>query len=202
MTRRLTELLDLSVRVGDEDLPVRAVFHDLHTLRLRQVAVDAGSWLSRREVLVSVERLDRPGDEDWPSTLTAHQIENAPEWDHTETGVSLPPLVTGPFGYTFSPMLMAAGLASSTDRGMPDAPEDTPNDVVGRDGGRLAGLERSSDLLGRDAFGPGGRIGPVTDLIFDDDLTITALIVGEDDPVEMSLDRVRHRAEQGHFVFD
>ena len=202
MTRRLSDLLQLQASVGDDRLPVRAVFHDEHTMRLRQVALDAGSWLSQREVLIAVERMDRPQDDVWPTDLTAEQVQTAPEWDHAESGINLPPLVTGPFGYTFSPLLMAAGLASSLDRGMPAVPGKDRADLVQAEGGRLAGLVRSSDLVGLDAFGPSGRIGAVTDLVFDDDLRIVALLVGEGDPVNMPLDRLRHRADQGHFVFD
>ncbi|QFU10204.1 hypothetical protein PARPLA_00231 [Rhodobacteraceae bacterium THAF1] len=202
MTRRLSDLLNLTATTGDSKLPVRAVFHDRQTLELRQVAVDAGSWLSRHEVLVAIDRFDAPGDETWPLRISEDDLKNAPEWEHTDSAIGLPPLVTGPFGYTFSPMMMAAGMATSTERAMPGVPENQ-QDIVGQDEhGRLAGLERSSDLVGPDAFGPNGRIGEVTDLLLSDDLQIVALIVGKDDPVEMRIDRARHRADQGYFVFD
>lgn len=203
MTDRLTRLLDAQAVSGDDRFPIRALFHDPQTRRLKAAAVDIGGWLDRREVLVTLDRFGPPGENEWPLSLGRDELQDAPEWDHAGThSVGMPPLIVGPFGYTFSPMLMAAGMNRSAERSLPDVPggHDEPEpDLIESEDGRFAGLERTADWLDRDAFGQDGHMGKVADLELQD-LTITALVL--DDGRTVPLSRLRHMAEQGHFVFD
>lgn len=200
MTDRLTRLLDTEAVSGDDRFPIRALFHEPQSRRLKAAAVDIGGWLDRREVLVSLDRFGPPGDDGWPMSLGRDELEGAPEWEHAGgLGTAMPPLIVGPFGYTFSPMLMAAGMNRSAERSLPDVPEQSGPEPLESEDGRFAGLERSSDWLDRDAFGPDGHMGKVADLVLDN-LTITALVLDTDRSVPLS--RLRHMAEQGHFVFD
>jgi len=198
--QRLTQLLDLDALAGDDRFPIRALFHDADSRRLQMAAIDIGGWLDRREVLVSLDRFGAPGDDAWPVSMTRDELHDAPEWtDDSAAASALPPLIVGPFGYTFSPMLMAAGMATSADRTVPADPDEGNADLVSRSGGRVKNMERCSDLLGRDAFGPGGNMGKVADLVIED-MTVTGIITEDDTRVPLA--RLRHIAEQGHFVFD
>ena len=200
MTERLTRLLDLRAQSGEDRFPIRALFHDETSRKLQAAAVDIGGWLDRREVLVKLDRFGAPGEDDWPISISPDELKDAPEWEHAESAsMGMPPLIIGPFGYTFSPMLMAAGMSASADRSMPDAPEAQDPAVVESKDGRFAGLVRSTDWLHRDAFGPDGHMGKVEDLEIEDN-TITALVLDEGSSVPLG--RLRHIADQGHFIFD
>lgn len=201
MTERLTRLLDLDAVSGDDRFPIRALFHDETSRRLKAAAVDIGGWLDRREVLVSIDRFGPPDDGSWPLSLVRDELQDAPEWEHADSAaLGMPPLIIGPFGYTFSPLLMAAGMNASAERSLPDAPDSGERAVVESEDGRFAGLVRTADWLNRDAFGPKGHLGKVADLQLDDSLAITALILDDDTILPMT--RLRNMPEQGHFVFD
>lgn len=200
MTHRLTHLLSLEAVAGEEHLPVRALFHQAETRRLARVALDAGGWFDRREVLVAIDRFGAPSDDTWPLAMSAEEIAGAPDWtDDRDPALSLPPLVIGPMGYTFSPLMMAAGMSVYADRQTPHGPEGKA-DLVADSGGRLRGLERSGDWIGKEAFGQDGFLGRVQDAIFDADLTLSAVIL--EDGTELALSRLRNAPEQGHLVFD
>lgn len=199
MTHKLTHLLSLKAAAGDERLPVRALFHDAETRRLARVALDAGGWFDRREVLVAIDRFGPPSEETWPLSMTSEEIADAPEWQgDRDAGLSLPPLVIGPLGYTFSPMMMAAGMSVSADRQMPKGPEGA-SDLVADSGGTLEGLERSGDWIGKEAFAEDGFLGRVADVILNTDLTLSAVVL--EDGTELALTRLRNAPEQGHLVF-
>ena len=200
MTHSLITLLKLKARVGEDRFPVRALFHGSDDRTLKNVAIDTGGWLDRHEILVAIERFGAPGDDDWPLEMTGDELEAAPVWEGGQDhGWALPPVVVGPLGYTFSPVMMAAGLHASADQSFPAPPEGRA-DLVSESGGRLAGLERCSDWLGLEAFGPGGSLGRIDDLIYDRDYVLTAVRV--EDGTEMPMARLRNIAEQGHLVFD
>ena len=200
MTDRLTRLLDTEAVSGDDRFPIRALFHEPQTRHLKAAAVDIGGWLDRREVLVSLDRFGPPSEDGWPISLGRDELQDAPEWERTHgLAMAMPPLIVGPFGYTFSPMLMAAGMNESAERSLPDMPEQSGPDLIESEDGRFAGLERTSDWLDRDAFGPDGHMGKVRDLVLEN-LTITALVLDSDRSVPLS--RLRHMAREGYFVFD
>ncbi len=200
---RLKRLLELQAASGEDRFPIRTLFHRTETLRLSYAAVDIGGWLDRREVLVSLDRFGTPEDGIWPVSLGREELEAAPAIEAGDGGwgEALPPLVVGPFGYTFSPLMIAAGMEVGAERTTPDRPEreEPPADVLGSSQGRLHDMERSTDWLGREAFGPGGAMGPIADMVVTD-MVLTAAVL--EDGTEMPLDRLRHLAEQGHAVFD
>ena len=201
MTERLTRLLDLDAVSGDDRFPIRALFHDEVSRRLKAAAVDVGGWLDRREILVTLDRFGSPEADTWPMTLGRDEMESAPEWEHTDSAsMGLPPLIIGPFGYTFSPLLMAAGMNASAERSLPDTPGSSERAVVESEDGRFAGLIRTADWLNRDAFGPQGHLGQVADVELDDELKIVALVLDDDRIIAMT--RMRNLTGQGHFVFD
>ncbi len=197
---RLKRLLDLQAASGEDRFPIRTLFHRTETLRLSYAAVDIGGWLERREVLVSLDRFGAPEDGIWPVSLGREELEAAPAIEAGDGGWgdALPPLVVGPFGYTFSPLLMAAGMEAGAARQMPDRAE-PPADLLSRSQGRLHDMERSTDWLGREAFGPDGAMGPIADMVVTD-MVLTAAVL--EDGTELPLARLRHLAEQGHAVFD
>lgn len=202
MQTTLRTLLDLKARTGEDRFPVRSLFHRAEDRELAYVAVDVGGWLDRREVMVNIDRFDAPEGEDWPVSLGRADLEDAPVIEEEETGPleTLPPLVVGPFGYTFSPMLMAAGMNASAQADPTGAPGPTAEAAPRtRAHGRLAGIERSTDWLGRDAFGPGGAMGPVTDVVVDG-RRLTAAIL--EDGTHVPFERLRRIADQGHAIFD
>ncbi len=198
---RLTEFLALDAQSGDDRFPIRAIFNRKDTMAFSHAAVDIGGWLDRREVLVSIDRFGPPDKDGWPVSLTRDELESAPAF--VEAGgwtEALPPIVVGPFGYTFSPLMMAAGLDKAAESSaLPHDPEGRPTDLLSESAGHLRDVERSSNWIGRDAFGPNGSMGQIADMVVSD-LTLTAAIL--EDGTELALSRLRHMAEQGHAVFD
>ena len=200
MTHRLTKLLSLQAVAGEDRFPVRALFHHVDTRKLAFVALDVGGWFDRREVLVSIDRFGPTTDDSWPLDMTADEISDAPEWrGDREPGWTWPPLIIGPLGYTFSPMMMAAGMSVSADRQMHGGPDEA-TDIVSDSGGRLHDMERSGDWIGKEAFGRDGLLGRVEDVIFDAENTLIATIL--DDGTELPMARLRNAPEQGHLVYD
>lgn len=200
MQTRLTTLLGLSALSGDDRFPIRTLFHRKESRELRYAAVDIGGWFDRREVLVELDRFGPPDEDAWPVSLGREELEEAPALgaDSAGWGEALPPLVVGPFGYTFSPLMMAAGMEASAERQVGTAGE-MPGDALDRSGGHLHDMERSTNWIGRDAFGPEGYLGRVADMVVTD-RALTAAVL--EDGTELPLARLRHMAEQGHAVFD
>lgn len=200
---KLTELMNAKVLAAGTELPVVELFYEPETRRLRYAAVDAGGWFERSEVLVSIENfgaLDADGH--WPLGLTREEVEAAPHW-HDQSAelraADLPPLVVGPFGSTFSPMLMRAQMRDIADEAV--GPADDPTEALMTDGsGRVFAMERAGEWLGREAYGAGGFLGTVSDLTLDDDLRVHACQLDRGGAVPF--DRLKHMAEQGHAVFD
>ncbi len=201
MQTTIRTLLDLKACTEDDRFPVRALFHRAGTRELAYVAIDVGGWLDRREVLVEIERFGRPDDGEWPVALGRTDLEDAPVLEDGDSGTidALPPLVVGPFGYTFSPLMMAASVEATAAPEPSGDPETEGRPPETRAHGRLAGIERSTDWLGRAAFGPEGELGPVEDVVVEDGV-LTAVILA--DETRIPLDRLRRLADQGHAVFD
>ncbi len=201
MQTTLRTLLDLDARAGEDRFPVRELFHRAGTRELAYVAVDVGGWLDRREVLVGVDRFGPPDDADWPVSMNREELEDAPVLESDEGGSLdlLPPLIVGPLGYTFSPLMMAAGMNVSAGRRLPDEPGGDGAPLVTRAHDRLSGVERSGDWIGREAFGPGGALGPIGDVAVEDGILTAAIL---EDGTRLSFDRLRRLADQGHAIFD
>ena len=175
----LRGLLAGTVRVQDDDLPVAGAWIDADAMALRYVGLDVGGWLDRHVALVSAERLAwseeglTPG---WRAEITRAEIEGDDarlEGGGTIDIGALPPVLTGPFGHTISPMLIGAGLMSETREEMPprapgpDGARDAPRD-------RARALDRAEDWLDlpaaarHDVLAHGSDAGPrVADLLID-----------------------------------
>lgn len=186
MPRRLTDLLSLAARSGEDRFPIVELFTRPGDLRLSHAALDTGSWIERRQSLVSVQRFGAPSDEDWPLELSREEVEAAPEiepeaeWSWTD----LPPILTGPFGYTISPLLIAAQTAPpSPGGGTTSKPP----------------LEPASGWIGRPAFDASGALGPVADLDIDAGMAVEAFLLEDGSRLERGA--LSHVADQGHVVF-
>ena len=190
----LRALLDGAVRVEDDELAVSDAWIDPREMALRYVGLDVGGWLDRHVALVSADRLRWSREEGvlggWRAEVTRAEVE-AEEARLTEGSgpidlAALPPVVTGPFGYTISPLLIGAGLMAEADDGAPPRPpgedragdEDAPR-------AQARALDRAGDWIGapiaarHDVAGRGAEAGPVVaDLLIDpDDLRITHAVV-------------------------
>ena len=178
----LRALLDGTVRVEDDDLRVSDAWIDASAMTLRYVGLDVGGWLDRHVALVSAERLSWA--EGWRADLSREQVE-ADEARLKEGGgglidiAALPPVITGPFGHTFSPMLIGAALRAEAEAEMPPhrPAEETGGTEAPRDEARA--LDRAADWIGA-AVAP--RDGPadleLSDLLIDpEDRRITHLVI-------------------------
>ena len=126
----LRALLDGAVRVEDDELAVSDAWIDAREMALRYVGLDVGGWLDRHVALVPADRL-RWSREDgvlggWRAEVTRAEVEGEEARLTEGSGpidlAALPPVVTGPFGYTISPLLIGAGLMAEADDGAPPRP--------------------------------------------------------------------------------
>ena len=201
MRHALSDIVGHRVEADGERLEVTEAWIDPVGGRLRYVGVDVGGWLSHRTALLSTGLLT--WDEGWHADATRAEIEAAETDPDDGFDLSdLPPLVTGPFGNTFSPLMIAAGLrAEAEDEALPRPPDAEGPPV---DADRLTRrLDRWSALRGTPVFARDGEIGPLIDLIHDDRVwDATALVVtavtGRE---EIEWRHVRRRVESGgHMV--
>jgi hypothetical protein len=87
MFHSLEDLTGVSVTAIDGEIgKVRNFFFDDHLWKVRYLVVDVGSWLTRRDVLISVSAVDQP---DWDSKtfrtrLTKEQVRHSPDVDSTK----------------------------------------------------------------------------------------------------------------------
>jgi hypothetical protein len=213
MLMRLNDLLRMKAAVDDERLPVTEIFFDRRSGTLKYVALHIEDWMAESEALLHTDYFERPrADESlWPVNVNRATIENSPRWTHPhheEEEHSLfdlsnwPPLVIGPFGSTYAPLMLQAQLAeegvSHEDAPHPDDPDAQPR--------QLRGLDRASDWLDREIFGEDGSLGSLSDLLVDAaEFRVTHLIVDMPDDGERSLplSRFRYVAKGGtHLVAD
>ncbi len=177
MHHRLSAMLDGTVRLGDEELDVTGAWLDPEDARLRYLILDLGGWIRGRHALLAAGAL-APRDGRWTTAVTRAEVEAA---DHQPEGgfrldmSALPAILTGPFGNTISPMMIAAGLrAEAQDEAPPmqpalrdeaAAPESAPPLT---DADRTRSLERWEDWKDAPVFARDGEVGPLLDLILDD----------------------------------
>ena len=84
MLRNTHDLLDYAIEAADGTIGhVKDLYFDDHSWVVRYLVVDAGSWLSRRKVLVSPIAVTQP---DWHEkklrvSMTKEQVRNSPDID-------------------------------------------------------------------------------------------------------------------------
>lgn len=187
MHNSLRALMAGTVRVEGEELPVAGAWldmdaRDLGARALRYVGLDVGGWLDRHVALVPADRLSweepPPGEgaPGWRAAVAREEIE-APEARLDGAGEggpldlsALPPVITGPFGYTISPLMMGAGLMAEAEDERPPAPPGAGGDA-GDDVGEGTPREEARALArAEDWIGAGLDLrGPLaTDLVIED----------------------------------
>ncbi len=211
MLQSMSELLNATVKAEGRSCVLREVFFDLSARRIQYVALDIGGWLDIEEVLVEADRLAPPTEDDphWHVEMTGEELAQAPHWTLGETEqqfdlTAWPPILVGPFGGTYSPMLLYEQMREVSS-GEAATGASYSNDVEKE----IVKLERGSIWIGLPAYGRAGELGTVLDILFDPEtLRLETLKVGESGFFHSEEHRepfasVRHLAEQGtHVVLD
>ena len=177
----LRALLGGTVRVEGDDLSVSDAWIDPGSMALRYVGLDVGGWLDRHVALVLAQSLAWSED-GWRADVTRAEIEgDEARLDEGEGWIdiaSLPPVITGPFGFTVSPMLIGAGLLSEAEDERPPHP---PGEAErGEASERMGALDRAGDWLDAPvaARSDAGAGLSVADLLIDPaDLRITHAVI-------------------------
>lgn len=211
MTHKLSDLLSYGGKADGDTFPVTALFHEPATHKLRYVALDIGGWLQRNEVLVEAERMGQvdPSAKTWNVRLAKDELEGAPHWDHVDPAMAFtawPPLIVGPFGGTYSPLLMQAQLAAESHDAERENPEGLPEEALRDEQGRMHQLEQTEDWLGREArTQDDGYLGRVHDVEFDDPPRILLNLLVERESgaiVSVPAAKLRRVDEQNRAVFN
>jgi len=202
----VTELLNTALATADETCPVREVFFDLHTRRIEYLALEIGGWFDSDEVLVSADLVGPPAGQGapWTVSLDHGALDNAPRWHEgmREDMVDLsawPPVIVGPFGGTYAPILLYEQLFA----GFKDDPAPTPDEDR-----LVTGMERATAWIGLPVFGLGGELGRVADLRFDPATRrISTFLLARndpesDDPVEYPMSAVHLTRQKTHLVME
>lgn len=159
------EIMTFSANNGDNRFPVTDFLFDAGQGAVKYAALDIGGWFDQTQVLIAASRLGEPdtGKREFVVNLASAEVESAPRWEPDgETFpfdmAHLPPLVVGPFGSTYAPMMMAAQMneAQAADR---DEGAELP---PGADR-----LDRFSIWLGTEVFGSDGELGRLGDMLLD-----------------------------------
>jgi hypothetical protein len=213
MHHRLSALLDGTVSLGDEELDVVDAWLDPEDARLHYVALDVGTWLRDRSALLAAGALV-PREGRWTTAVTREEVEAAqvePEGGFRLDRMSLPAILTGPFGNTISPMMIAAGLraeaaeeAPPTRPGDRDAAPDLAEGTPAVDAEALTRrLVRWEEWRDAPVFARDGEVGPLTDLILDDVdwRPARAVVAAPRGPVALPWSLLRRRVPgSGHLV--
>ena len=211
MHHRLSAMLDGTVRLGEEELEVVDAWLEPADARLRYVALDVGSWLRERSALLAAGALV-PREGRWTTAVTREEVEAAqvePEGGFHLDMTSLPAILTGPFGNTISPMMIAAGLrAEAAEEAPPARPEDRSaapdDDAPALDAEALTRqLVRWEDWREAPVFARDGEVGPLIDLILDDVdwRPARAVVAAARGPVALPWSLLRRRVPgSGHLV--
>jgi len=214
MMTRISELLALEATVNGDRLAISEIFFDSKSGALRHIALHVNDWIAGSEALVQTDFVERPQPDQgvWPVNVDRATIEQAPRWTdedtepHDEAGSlfdlsNWPPLIVGPFGGTYAPMLLQAQIAeegfSHPERAANEADAQTPPEV---DPALLRGLSRGSEWLGREAFGDDGSLGTIKDLLVDAEaFRVTHLVLETADQGlrTLPLSRFRYTAKGG-----
>lgn len=198
MTYQLTDLLSLTATPRDGHFPVREVFYDPETWRVRYLALGAEGWFDMREMLIGIQYFGTPAEGQWPVEMSREDVEHAPQWNEAPSAATyLPPIVIGPFGYTFSPMMMAAQWYEDQAE---QAERERAAGNVEDSTGRVYRMDQASTWVGREVSGPAGPLGRIADMILDRDWVITDMVL--EDGSRIPVDRLRHISERGQAVID
>ncbi len=192
------DLLNSKAKTQDGAFSISQIYFMPETWRLRHVVLDLGGWFHSEEVLVSVERFAMPQGGEWPLRMDREELEGAPKIDDTSyDSTSLPPLIVGPFGNTFSPLMFAA---VQSEQATSDVPRSASTEAQSDGSERVAYMDKVTDWLGLEVFGDAGALGRIEDLHANDALVMTHAVL--DDGTELALSRYRRMADQGHALFD
>ncbi|HBS50761.1 MAG TPA: hypothetical protein DEA05_12085 [Rhodobacteraceae bacterium] len=208
MPQSLKDILGSTLEAGDRRCTLREAFFNIDDGILRYVALDIGGWLNVDEVLVQANYLRAPEQEGgaWHIALGDSELKHAPAWndgnrrDITDM-TSWPPVIVGPFGNAFAPMLIHEQMRDmETGAEEAEPGRGTADRLVTR-------LQKVGAWIGLPVFSDHGEEGEVLDILVDpDSLQIVALEVGESSLLsstgrKVPYGAVRHVAEQGtHLV--
>ena len=199
MRHALTDIIGARIDAGGDRTGITEAWVDPVGGRLRYVGLDVGGWLTHRTALLSTGRLS--WDDGWRTDATRAEIEEAEVDPHAGFDLAdLPPLITGPFGNTFSPLMIAVGLrAEAEDAAPPHPPEPEGPALDAAD--RTRRLERWSALRGTPVFARDGEIGPLDDLVYDDrvwdpEALVVTAVTGR---TEIGWAHMRRRVESGGY---
>lgn len=210
MHHHLSAMLDGTVRLDDEELDVVGAWLDPEDVRLRYLVLDLGGWMSNRTALLAAGALTPRDDGRWTTAVTRAEVEAAegqPESGFRLDMSALPMILTGPFGNTISPMLMAAGLRSeAVEEGPPSRPGmredsgDAPPAISAE--AKTRSLERWEAWRGAPVFARDGEIGPLGDLMLDDIdwRPVRAIVTTRHGPVGLPWELMRRRVQPGGHI--
>ena len=210
MLHSLNDLMQSRLHVADRKVRADEAFFDPKDRRLRYLAVNIGGWFEIDEVIVSADLLVPPDAQrdHWSLTVDEAALGAAPRWG--EHGLQepadltgWPPIIVGPFGGTYAPMLLYEQMVARSPESAPTAPSDGRGDEM------VYRMERATEWLGIPAFGTDGELGRVEDMLFEDQtLELEWLVLGRGGvfshrTAEVPVSAVRHMARQGtHLVLD
>lgn len=221
MLHTLSDILRFKALSGDTKLPVTELFFDPYTHAVRYVALDVGGWFDKSEVVVAARHFGDPDSEErtWPVDVDYEAIESAPRWhdEHEDHGFfsieNWPPLIVGPFGSTFSPLLLNAQAQDDArhqagyeddDSLPPPAMQAEAMAARALSGEKTAkrqvrGLKRATRWRGLDVYGEDGEMGELVDLIFSPhERKLTHLVIGDAPGVPgrhaVPVEKIRHLA--------
>lgn len=147
----------LSAKAGDfniADLMFDPVDHSVN-----YAVLDGGGWVMNTDVLLHADRLKgfEPTDKNWPAQMSEGDLADAPRigGDNVVDLSALPPVIVGPFGMTYSPILMAAQLL-----GYPVTKDRITKHAEER-------LERMSEWMGAVVFNAEGPIARIVNMHID-----------------------------------
>jgi hypothetical protein len=130
---------------------------DRHTVDY--AVLSGGGWIAHTDVLLHGTRLRafEPSELVWPAQMGEADLAEAPRIgsDNRVDLTNLPPVIVGPFGMTYSPMLLAAKLF-----GYPVNKQRAARDAEER-------LERMSDWIGAVVFNAEGPIARIVNFNID-----------------------------------
>lgn len=204
MLIRLTTLFHFKASNGEDHLPIVEGLWDPRTGALRFLVLDIGNWLSEVDVLIATREMGEIDAEakEWRTSLTHDAIEEAPRWTdrgHEMRGLALenwPPVIVGPFGSTYSPLLLEAQLFGH---------EEAPTARISK----VQDLDTISEWLRLPAFGEDGELGRVEDFVLDTETRVMSHVILErghlfsKDHFVLPFETLRYRAEgHTHAVFD
>lgn len=181
MLRSLRTLCDFWIHAADGDLgAVHDFYVDDRDWTVRHVVVDTGNWLPGRKVVLSPAAIsyDNWRDRHLHVRMTKDEVRNNPAMDAGEP-------VTRQIAERVKRYLRLPASLPDFEREFealtpPTTPDaDPPREVIDDEHPHLHGLRELLRLHARASDGP---IGPVRDLLCDDDdWRIRYLVVGEDD---------------------